>query len=372
MLVFAGGRWPLERAGQRIVVLSRHKRTTRKDMASVDVVVPCYQYGRFLRGCVTSVLQQGIQDLRVLIIDNASTDTTSDVARALAAEDCRVDVVTHATNLGHLASFNEGIDWATADYFMILCADDALAPGALARAVAVMERHPKVNLTFGREFILSTEANQPTLDLKVAGCEWQLIEGNALLERLCSAGRPDATRSMIAGTTAIVRTSAQKRVGHYRTHLPHTSDLEVWLRFACIGDAAETDSIQGIRRVHMANRSATVHDCHQWDLQWEAAFESFFRHEGARLPDARRLHRMARRALAERAYWGWLSNLLRGDLALSWHLLRYAIARCPDTLILPPVGYLLRHRDSMARILKALTEVGSRWRAPLGGGSDAC
>lgn len=340
-------------------------------MTSVDVAVPCYQYGRFLRGCVTSVLQQDIQDIRVLIIDNASTDATPDVARALAAEDRRVKVVTHPANLGHLASFNEGIDWATADYFMILCADDGLAPGALARAVMVMEQHPEVNLTFGREFILSAETTEPNLDRKQAGCDWRLIGGNALLERLCSAGRPDATRCMIAGTTAIVRTSAQKRVGHYRTHLPHTSDLEVWLRFACIGDAAETDAIQGIRRVHPSNRSATVYDCHQWDLHWEAAFESFFQHEGARLQNARRLHRMARRALAERAYWGSLSNLLRGDLVLSWHLLQYAIARCPDTLILPPIGYLLRHRDSMARILKALTEVGSRCRAPLSGGSDA-
>jgi len=341
-------------------------------MASVDVAVPCYQYGRFLRGCVTSILQQDIRDLRVLILDNASTDTTPEVARALAAEDRRVEVVRHQVNQGHLASFNEGIDWATADYFMILCADDALAPGALPRAVAIMEEHPEVNLTFGRELIISTKAAEPILERWPVGWEWRLIDGSALLERLCSSGRPDATRCMIAGTTAIVRTSAQKRVGHYRTQLPHTSDLEVWLRFACIGSAAETDAVQGIRRVHPSNRSATVYDCHQWDLQWEAAFESFFKNEGARLPNARCLHRMARRALAERAYWGSFSNLLRGDFGLSWHLLQYAIGRCPDTLILPPIGYLLRHRDSMARIMKALSEVGSRWRAAVSGGSDAC
>ena len=43
----------------------------------IDVVVPCYQYGRFLRECVDSILSQGIGDIRVLVIDNASTDATS-------------------------------------------------------------------------------------------------------------------------------------------------------------------------------------------------------------------------------------------------------------------------------------------------------
>jgi glycosyltransferase involved in cell wall biosynthesis len=338
-------------------------------MATVDVVVPCYQYGRFLRDCVTSVLEQDIEGIRVLIIDNASTDDTAEVACALAANDPRVEVVTRRQNLGHLASFNQGIDWAVADYFMVLCADDLLAPGALRRAIAVMEQHPAVNLTFGREFIIDFEVAVPEPQQSMADHTWDLMSGDSLLERLCRAGRPDASRFMIAGTTAIVRTSAQKRVGHYRATLPHTSDLEIWLRFACVGGAAETDAVQGIRRVHPLNRSATVYDCHQWDLQWEAAFDSFFRHEGARLPNWRRLQRMARRALAERAYWGCLSNLLRGNFALSRDLLHYAAARCPDTIIFPPVGYLLRHGDSLQRIAKALSETGSRWRTLSDGSS---
>ena len=338
-------------------------------MATVDVVVPCYQYGRFLRGCVTSILEQGIEGVRVLIIDNASTDNTAEVACALAAEDPRVEVVTRRQNLGHLASFNQGIDWATADYFMVLCADDLLAPGALRRAIIVMEQHPAVNLTFGRELVIDSESSVPDPRQSLADHSWHLISGDSLLEQLCRAGRPDASRLMIAGTTAIVRTSAQKRVGHYRDTLPHTSDLEIWLRFACIGGAAQTDAVQGIRRVHPLNRSATVYDCHKWDLQWETAFESFFEHEGTMLPNCRRLRRMARRALAERAYWGCLSNLLRGNFTLSSDLLRYAVARCPDTMILPPVGYLLRHSDSLGRIAKALSETGSRWRTLPGGSS---
>ena len=52
-------------------------------MPSVDIVVPCYQHGRFLRDCVESVLSQDVE-LRVIIIDNASTDDSVSIAQDLA------------------------------------------------------------------------------------------------------------------------------------------------------------------------------------------------------------------------------------------------------------------------------------------------
>src|SRR6266404_5936013 len=143
-------------------------------MASVDVAVPCYQFGRFLRDCVTSALRQDIEDLRVLIIDNASTDNTLDVARKLAAEDRRVEVVAHQTNLGPFASFNEGIDWASADYFMLLCADDLLAPGSLARAVSVMAQHPEVNLTYGRALFIDAYEPIPEINHHTEEASWRI------------------------------------------------------------------------------------------------------------------------------------------------------------------------------------------------------
>jgi glycosyltransferase involved in cell wall biosynthesis len=334
-------------------------------MPSVDVAIPCYQYGRYLRDGVTSVLHQGFVDVRVLIIDNASTDNSLEIARGLSKEDSRIQVAAHSRNLGHLTSFNEGIEWAQADYFMILCADDLVAPGAFKRAISVMEVHPDINLTFGREFTLFADLPVPDIDQSNSSLDWYLLTNHSLLRRLCETGRPDASRFMIPGTTALVRTSAQKRVGHYKDYLPHTSDLDMWLRFGCIGGAAETTAIQGIRRVHPLNRSASLHDCHSWNLHWEAAFDTFFKEQGASLANASLLRRTARRALAERAYWGVASNLLRGDLALSFKLLLFALTRCPAMMMLPPVGYLLRQEDTVQRVANVLSTVTLPWRTLL-------
>jgi len=103
----------------------------RCQISSVDVIVPCYRYGRFLCECVESVLSQQIQSLRVLIIDDASPDNTAEAATALASEDSRVEFVRHKTNAGHIATYNEGIEWAGGDYFPFfrptICCSQALS-----------------------------------------------------------------------------------------------------------------------------------------------------------------------------------------------------------------------------------------------------
>lgn len=344
-------------------------------MASVDVVVPSYQYGRYLRGCVTSVLRQDIANLRVLIIDNASTDDSVEIARQLAAEDRRVEVLARPRNLGPHASFNDGIDWACADYFLILCADDLLAPGALARAVAVMERHPGVHLTYGGVVIDTATASMPadpsfpvptlpdflpSIGSAMAG--WRILSGSALLERFCRTGR-----NHIPGPTAVVRTSVQKQVGHYRRTLPQTDDLEIWMRFALQGDAAETDAVQGIARVHPLSQSASSRTVHDWNMEFLAAFETFFANEGAALPQAGQLRRLARRALAERAYWCAASHLVRGDVALARDLIRFSVRMAPSTAVLPPLTALLRRPDTLERLGRLSADLTAPLRRRLNG-----
>jgi glycosyltransferase involved in cell wall biosynthesis len=103
---------------------------------SVTIVVPCYNYGRYLRQCVYSILTQDV-DLNVDIIDDASADDTESIGSALASEDQRVTYQRHVRNLGHIATFNEGLERADGTYSLLLSADDMLAPGALRRAVDV-------------------------------------------------------------------------------------------------------------------------------------------------------------------------------------------------------------------------------------------
>jgi len=331
--------------------------------ADVDVAIPCYQYGRFLRDCVTSVLSQGIRDVRVLIIDNASTDDSVEVAQQLAAEDGRVQVVAHRRNLGQHASFNEGIDWASAKYSMLLCADDLLAPGALTRAVSIMEQHPEIGFAYGRGAKLRPHHPMPFLDTALRDRPWQVIPGDELLELFCR----DGVDHVPGPSAVVVRTRTQKLAGYYRPELPHTDDFEMWMRLARLGSAARTEAHQAILRLHSLSRKSLActgaYTCeHAPAMPWhdEAAFDSFFAREGASLPDAARLHQLARRSLGERAYWSAVAHLCRGQLGTSQALLKFAFRRRPSTAILPPVSYLFRRQYALERINETIAET-LRW-----------
>jgi glycosyltransferase involved in cell wall biosynthesis len=320
-------------------------------MATVDVVVPCYQHGHFLHDCVTSVLTQEIRDVRVLIVDNASSDNSLAVARQLATEDGRVEVISHTSNLGHHASFNEGIDWASSPFFVMLCADDLLAPGCLGRAVSFMSRHGDVAFTYGHSIPVGQVAALPAGRQWTEEAQWQISTGRAFIASICSRGW-----IQIPTSTLVVRTSAQKRAGHYRKALEYLDDMEMWMRLACQGSVARTSSIQGIMSGG-GTRSMSKNKMSNGDLLWtEAVIDSFFAKEGAALLGGDQLHRTAKRTLGQRAYWSAVSNLIRGHSQMAMDLFRFAFSRYPSCAFLPPVAYLFRKERALNRIGQVIAE----------------
>jgi hypothetical protein len=333
----------------------------------VDVVVPSYQYGRYLRECVTSVLTQDISDLRVLIIDNASTDDSMDVARQLAAADDRVEVVARGHNLGPHASFNEGIDWARGDYFLILCADDILSPGALSRATAIMEARRDIAFVHGEAALLSTDETPLSPTPVGSGQEpvWRTLTGEAFITRFCRSGF-----FRIAFSTVVVRTAAQKQAGHYRQELPHTDDYEMWMRLALMGAVGETPTLQAYLRNHGENRTAQISRGPGWQLmQTKAALDSFFAREGAAMPSAANLHRLAERNIAGRAYWSAISNCWRGRWRIGAELMSVAFALRPTARVIPPLDYLFQHPDSLRRAGQVIAEKLAWRQTPIQGNS---
>lgn len=327
-------------------------------MAGVDVVIPNYNYGRYLRGCVASILSQAIPETRIMIIDNASSDDSVEIIQEIIGADSRVELVARRKNLGSVASFNEGLDWARSEYFVIMCADDLAAPGAFARSIAIMERYPGVGLAYGRGHRIWGDCPPPTHFAGAENASWCVQPGRVAFKKFCRTGY----LPMYCCST-MMRTAVHKQAGYYRSSLPQTEDFELWMRMTCFADVAGTDAVQGVMRVHDAALSKfTYEDC-RWDfLLYEATFDSFFAHEGGALPGSKRLRRTARRGLAARAYWSALARLCRGEWAASRDLLRYAIQRAPLMAVLPPLDHLLWRDDVLDRVRRAFASAGERIR----------
>ncbi len=113
----------------------------------MSVVIPCYNYGRFIHHCVQSVLDQGLESLEILVLDNASTDETPQVMASFA-HDSRVRYMRNRYNCGAAYNWEKGRLIAKGKYFTFLSADDYFNEGHLARLLPVLEANPQVALGY--------------------------------------------------------------------------------------------------------------------------------------------------------------------------------------------------------------------------------
>jgi glycosyltransferase involved in cell wall biosynthesis len=270
-------------------------------MSSVSVVIPCYRYGHFLQQSVGSALtgQDGV-DVKVLIIDDASPDDSAQAARKIAAADSRVEVLVHEKNKGHLRTYNEGLlDWADGDYTVLLSADDRLVPGALVRAAALLDAHPKVGFCYGHPLRFEDEAALPAARTESRG--WTVWPGRWWLERRFRAGH-----GCITSPEVVVRTALQKKVGGYDPRLPHSGDIEMWMRMAARADVGYLRGVdQAFYRVHSASMSKTDFSGQLDDLrQRKAAYDVVLeRSEHLSTTERARLADLVNRKLARQALW---------------------------------------------------------------------
>jgi glycosyltransferase involved in cell wall biosynthesis len=267
-------------------------------MSSVSVVIPCYNYGHFLRDAVRSVLsgQDGV-DVRVLVIDDASTDDSVVVAKALAEEDSRIEIAVHGVNRGNIATYNEGIlEWADGDYTVLLSADDRLTPGSLLRAVQLLDTNQRVGFAYGHHLNVREGEPLPIPRTEVQG--WSIWPGRWWIER-----RFRSSVNCITSPEVVVRTSLQKKVGGYDTRLPHTADLEIWMRLAAHADVGYVRGVdQAFYRLHGQNMTAGRNKV--VDLrQRQAAFDALLETCGGRLTDPGHLYQTVHRKLSWEAIW---------------------------------------------------------------------
>jgi glycosyltransferase involved in cell wall biosynthesis len=293
-------------------------------VGSVDVIVPCYRYGHFLRQCVESVLAQSVPNVRVLIIDDASPDNTSEVAADLAREDSRVIFLRHTANRGHIATYNEGIEWASGDYTLILSADDYLLPGALTRSASLMDAYPEVGFTFGKAITFDDRGERGQKDSARDKADWRILAGPEFIEL-------SGSHNIVATPTAVVRTELQKQVGGYRRELPHSGDMEMWLRLAAHASVGALGACQAVYRRHAGNMSLmyTAQGLLTDLQQRKAALDCFFRTCGHALPNAQLLHRRFFWSLGCDAVGLASSAFNEHAMEVSEQLSEFALRVCP-------------------------------------------
>lgn len=89
----------------------------------ISVIVPVHNTVNYLRKCIESIRNQSLENIEIILVDNLSTDGSSEVCDEYASMDTRVKVI-HLSVANASVARNAGIDVASAPYIGFIDSDD--------------------------------------------------------------------------------------------------------------------------------------------------------------------------------------------------------------------------------------------------------
>lgn len=207
-------------------------------MSSVSVVIPAYNAERYLAECLTSVLEQSHRPIEVIVVDDGSTDGTSEIARSSLP---RVRY-HHQENRGVAGALNAGIALATGDYVSLVASDDGLCPGATAAQAEVLDRYPRAAMVHGGAEHIDESSN--VLEREPAR------DGGVRHQPSRDAVRWLLGSNLVICSSVMIRRSFFERHGGFRQEFVPGEDWELWLRVAAHHDLVYVGRPLARRRTH--------------------------------------------------------------------------------------------------------------------------
>lgn len=261
----------------------------------VSVCIPVYNGENYLAQSIASVLGQTWRDLRLIVVDNCSSDATPEIARSFA--DPRLSYHRNPANLGLVGNFNRCLDLADGELVCIWHHDDVMLPENLARKVAFMDAHPAVAFVHGNVWLVDADGRRlmehwhedSRRDYVAGGHEW--------LERFATHLHLGA---LVFIGAVLVRRTAYERAGRFRRELPNCCDNEMWIRLALHGDVGCLAEALVEYRKHAESVSHT-HAPPDWLAEHFAAARGALEANAGAIPGSTALLHRVRGAFAREA-----------------------------------------------------------------------
>jgi hypothetical protein len=192
----------------------------------VSIIVPAYNAERFLRASLDSIVAQTFADREILFMDDASTDSTGEIARSYGE---RIRYYRQPRNRGQFGNVDDGIARARGKYIAVYHADDIYSPEIVAREVEFLEKYPDAGLVFAMEIFIDAEGREtgrlelpPEIPL-----DRPFDYATALNALLCYKN------CIFPAPSSMVRAEVYRTAGPYRgAEYPVAGDFEMFFRMA--------------------------------------------------------------------------------------------------------------------------------------------
>jgi len=187
-------------------------------MPKVSVIIPTHNRAHFLRDAIFSVLNQTFQDFEIIVVDDASTDNTSEIVAAFNDE--RIRFLRHDINKGGSAARNTGILNSQCDYIAFLDDDDEWLPDKLRKQMEILLASP------------------PEVGGVYTGCLDVDKASGKVIRQYIPTKRGNLSRELliencVGGTsTILLRKVCLQQVGLFDESLPRSQDYDLWIRIS--------------------------------------------------------------------------------------------------------------------------------------------
>ena len=200
---------------------------------SLTVVMPTYNRADYVESCLSSLRDCGVCDMEVVVVDDGSTDETSN----RFANDTRC-LYVRQVNQGPAAARNHGTSLSRGRYLAFLDCDDRWLAGRARRVVELLDAHPNVDAVFtdaqvgndrdGHASWIETAGQQAFFELPYDEPEpgFRVLHQVPFFRRM-------ACRNVIFIGALVVRREAFERSGGFDPTFCGAADWELWMRMAC-------------------------------------------------------------------------------------------------------------------------------------------
>ncbi len=224
----------------------------------VSVIIPNYNYARYLEERIESVLGQDFQDFEVILLDDASSDNSAEILQRYRNHPKVSHLVINDTNTGSpFAQWERGIALAHGKYIWIAEADDLAHPAFLSHSVRALESNPGASLSFSGAEIIDAEGIKIIEDYDYYSnhnitSELQIYDGTEYVVR-----NMFWSSRIYNASGAIFRKDAVKpRFLEESARMRNSGDWLFWVKIAAAGNVIEIHQKLNAFRIHGANTTS--------------------------------------------------------------------------------------------------------------------
>jgi glycosyltransferase involved in cell wall biosynthesis len=205
----------------------------------VSVCIPVYNGAKYLTETLESLLKQSLKNIEILISDNASTDSTMDIASVFAAKDARIVILSNETNLGYCKNIISTVNTAKSEIVAIFHADDIYHPDILKQEYKILKTNPDVSGVFSLPTVFNGSPEnsiQKKIYKQLKGIGPYNSQHDALIGNyedylpiLLEYG------NIFACPSFMTRKKDFLELGGFSDKYPSNEDLELWIKYLKTG-----------------------------------------------------------------------------------------------------------------------------------------